>query len=415
MTAATAESTAPEIRPAQTRLKLVALLVLLIAIVSLACFFVPEALPQPISEYSTIAKNWLGFSFVIALTLVALMAAGILMGRRISVDPDVALRIALAVPFSALVFDGIEVLSGGGSDTPLGGTLGRLIHNAVVQQFPGLSDTRYRMLFFIAGVLLLYQLVLSLLRDRRVQKHGSTSSIIDSGIVPSAGPEVETPRRPGIFRSGVQPLHDYGSVGLASIAGGLGLTLLYLLFVHASGDRASPISAPSRPANPTCVALREAEIEAAAIASRATSLRELIADVRELGIPELAREVSHCKISQRSVGEGIQTKASPGAQASATTALSVDASRERSTHWSGNFEKGPKRARPDRDYSSTKLDELSAGAQINVYKDNEGLRPSGFNAKFEALAHAKELAKWVHTSLVGSDGSRRRNTSWRSS
>ena len=73
----------------------------------------------------------------------------------------------------------------------------------------------------------------------------------------------------------------------------------------------------------------------------------------------------------------------------------------------GTYEKAPRGALSDRDYSSTKLSPAAAQKLINAYRKQKGLRPLALNAELTAAAksHSRDLAKWDRISHYGSDGS----------
>src|SRR5690606_2012052 len=73
----------------------------------------------------------------------------------------------------------------------------------------------------------------------------------------------------------------------------------------------------------------------------------------------------------------------------------------------GTFEKAPKGALADRDYTSTGLDPEKARDIINQYRRDKGLKPLKLNAELTAAAknHSRDLAKWDRISHYGSDGS----------
>jgi len=73
----------------------------------------------------------------------------------------------------------------------------------------------------------------------------------------------------------------------------------------------------------------------------------------------------------------------------------------------GSWEKAPKGALADRDYSKTTLDPEKALVQINKYRAQKRLKPLKLNAQLTsaAKAHARDLAKWDRISHYGSDGS----------
>lgn len=73
----------------------------------------------------------------------------------------------------------------------------------------------------------------------------------------------------------------------------------------------------------------------------------------------------------------------------------------------GTFEKAPKGALSDRDYSHTQLDPQRARDAINAYRRSKGLKPVKLNPQLSdaAKAHSRDLAKWDRISHYGSDGS----------
>ena len=73
----------------------------------------------------------------------------------------------------------------------------------------------------------------------------------------------------------------------------------------------------------------------------------------------------------------------------------------------GAYEKAPKGALADRDYSTTSLDPDKARDIINQYRRDKGLKPLKLNADLTeaAKAHSRDLAKWDRISHYGSDGS----------
>jgi len=74
---------------------------------------------------------------------------------------------------------------------------------------------------------------------------------------------------------------------------------------------------------------------------------------------------------------------------------------------SGTFEKAPRGALADRDYSATNLEIERARSLINAYRAEKGLKPLTLNALLTsaAKAHSRDLAKWDRISHFGSDGS----------
>lgn len=73
----------------------------------------------------------------------------------------------------------------------------------------------------------------------------------------------------------------------------------------------------------------------------------------------------------------------------------------------GSFDKAPRGALSDRDYSRTVLKPEMARDLINAYRRQNGLRPLRLNATLTdaAKAHSRDLAKWDRISHFGSDGS----------
>ena len=73
----------------------------------------------------------------------------------------------------------------------------------------------------------------------------------------------------------------------------------------------------------------------------------------------------------------------------------------------GTFEKAPRGALADRDYSTTLLDADKARDIINQYRRDKGLKPLKLNSELSeaAKAHSRDLAKWDRISHYGSDGS----------
>lgn len=74
---------------------------------------------------------------------------------------------------------------------------------------------------------------------------------------------------------------------------------------------------------------------------------------------------------------------------------------------SGSFEKAPRGALSDRDYSATALNPERARDLINQYRAEKGLKPLRLNPALSeaAKAHSRDLAKWDRISHYGSDGS----------
>lgn len=73
----------------------------------------------------------------------------------------------------------------------------------------------------------------------------------------------------------------------------------------------------------------------------------------------------------------------------------------------GSWERVPKGAFDDRDYTGTRLDVEKARKLINAYRAEKGLKPLRLNSKLTlaAKAHSRDLAKWDRISHHGSDGS----------
>lgn len=73
----------------------------------------------------------------------------------------------------------------------------------------------------------------------------------------------------------------------------------------------------------------------------------------------------------------------------------------------GTFEKAPRGALSDRDYSHTQLDPNRARDLINKYRRERGLKPLALNPQLSEAAktHSRDLAKWDRISHYGSDGS----------
>jgi uncharacterized protein YkwD len=72
-----------------------------------------------------------------------------------------------------------------------------------------------------------------------------------------------------------------------------------------------------------------------------------------------------------------------------------------------SFERAPKGALADRDFSATALDVEKARSLINSYRTSKGLKPLRINVMLTeaAKAHSRDLAKWDRISHFGSDGS----------
>ena len=73
----------------------------------------------------------------------------------------------------------------------------------------------------------------------------------------------------------------------------------------------------------------------------------------------------------------------------------------------GTFEKAPKGALSDRDYSGTRLEPQRALDLVNAYRKSKGLKPLTLDTRLTdtAKGHSRDLAKWDRISHYGSDGS----------
>ncbi|AHB47230.1 serine protease [Hyphomicrobium nitrativorans NL23] len=73
----------------------------------------------------------------------------------------------------------------------------------------------------------------------------------------------------------------------------------------------------------------------------------------------------------------------------------------------GSYEKAPRGALADRNYSATALNPERARDLVNQYRAEKGLKPLRLNAALTeaAKAHSRDLAKWDRISHYGSDGS----------
>ena len=73
----------------------------------------------------------------------------------------------------------------------------------------------------------------------------------------------------------------------------------------------------------------------------------------------------------------------------------------------GAFDKAPKGALSDRDYSQTKLDPNVVLELVNQYRKQNNLKAVKLNAELSEAAknHSRDLAKWDRISHFGSDGS----------
>jgi uncharacterized protein YkwD len=73
----------------------------------------------------------------------------------------------------------------------------------------------------------------------------------------------------------------------------------------------------------------------------------------------------------------------------------------------GSYEKAPRGALAERDYSHTRLHAEKARDLVNAYRKEKGLRPLKLQPALTEAArtHARDLAKWDRISHFGSDGS----------
>lgn len=73
----------------------------------------------------------------------------------------------------------------------------------------------------------------------------------------------------------------------------------------------------------------------------------------------------------------------------------------------GSYEKAPRGALTDRDYTATALNPEIARDLINQYRHDHGLKPLKLNPKLTEAAkeHSRDLSKWDRISHYGSDGS----------
>jgi uncharacterized protein YkwD len=73
----------------------------------------------------------------------------------------------------------------------------------------------------------------------------------------------------------------------------------------------------------------------------------------------------------------------------------------------GSYERPPRGALAERDYSSTRLDAERARDLVNAYRKQKGLRALKLQPALTeaARAHSRDLAKWDRISHFGSDGS----------
>jgi uncharacterized protein YkwD len=74
---------------------------------------------------------------------------------------------------------------------------------------------------------------------------------------------------------------------------------------------------------------------------------------------------------------------------------------------SGSWEKAPRGALADRNYTEAKLDIEQARSLINAYRRQKGLKALEVNSQLTLAAkeHSRDLAKWDRISHYGSDGS----------
>lgn len=139
----------------------------------------------------------------------------------------------------------------------------------------------------------------------------------------------------------------------------------------------------------------------------------------------LAATMAACSLNSSSISSGFADSTSSSTTASISSkrsspsgALGSDASSVRSGSGqrvaalndkapAGTYEKAPRGALADRDYSTTSLDPEKARDIINQYRSDKGLKPLRLNAELTeaAKAHSRDLAKWDRISHYGSDGS----------
>ncbi|WP_072396405.1 CAP domain-containing protein [Hyphomicrobium sp. CS1GBMeth3] len=117
----------------------------------------------------------------------------------------------------------------------------------------------------------------------------------------------------------------------------------------------------------------------------------------------------------------LSPRGSSGLTGSGTTTASIDRSSRSSLSGGGtqvaaytpdkaprgSFEKAPRGALSDRDYTATALNPERARDLINQYRAENGLKPLKLNPALSeaAKAHSRDLAKWDRISHYGSDGS----------
>jgi uncharacterized protein YkwD len=120
-----------------------------------------------------------------------------------------------------------------------------------------------------------------------------------------------------------------------------------------------------------------------------------------------------CGMGSYSLSSGFADSGQPAPRASRTQTASIDASTTRALAKAedkapkGSFEKAPRGALSDRDYSATRLDAERARDLINAYRKAKGLPPLQLQPALTeaARAHSRDLAKWDRISHFGSDGS----------
>ncbi len=115
---------------------------------------------------------------------------------------------------------------------------------------------------------------------------------------------------------------------------------------------------------------------------------------------------STASVSKRSA-QSVALGGDPSASRSNTKVAGQQMARLDDRAPNGTYEKAPKGALSDRDYSSTHLDPEKARDIINQYRRDNKLKPLKLNAELSEAAkgHSRDLAKWDRISHYGSDGS----------
>jgi uncharacterized protein YkwD len=127
----------------------------------------------------------------------------------------------------------------------------------------------------------------------------------------------------------------------------------------------------------------------------------------------LALCLAGCGMASYSLTSGLANSGQPPPRARSQETGSVDQATKRVVAKAedhapkGAFEKAPRGALTDRDYSATKLDVERARELVNAYRKSKGLRPLLLQTALTeaARAHSRDLAKWDRISHFGSDGS----------